>query len=194
MNYQKIYEKIIDRAKNRELTCYKEKHHILPRCLGGTDDKSNLVDLTPEEHYLSHQLLLKMHPNNPKLVYALIKMSGNKFCNNKLYGWIKKKLGKCKAKERVIFKCKQCGIEQRVQPYYIKMFTFCGYECRSLAHKNNTQKLLHKCVECNCEFIDYKSRGIRKFCSSACKYKNGVSLETRNKMSRSQRQRKPSLL
>ena len=189
MNYQKIYERIIGRAKERTLNCYKERHHITPRCLGGQDDVSNLVDLTPEEHYLAHQLLVKIHPNNPKLVYALVKMSGNRFCNNKLYGWIKERLSEHKAKERVVFKCKQCGIEQNVRPYYIKMFTFCSYRCRSLAHKNSTQKLTHRCVECNCEFTDYKSKGIRKFCSAACKYKNGVSTETRNKMSISQRQR-----
>jgi len=29
--------------------------------MGGSDDKSNLVDLTPEEHFLAHQLLLKIH-------------------------------------------------------------------------------------------------------------------------------------
>ena len=37
MNYQKIYNQIIERAKTRQLEGYKEKHHILPRCMGGLD-------------------------------------------------------------------------------------------------------------------------------------------------------------
>ena len=170
MNYQKIYERIIDRAKNRELTCYKERHHILPRCLGGTDENSNLVDLTPEEHYVCHQLLVKIHPGNPLLVYAVVKMSGNKFCSNKLYSWVRNKLSKCKAKERVVFRCLHCSKEKIVQPYYINMFKYCSRECRDKAHISRTKRLTHKCQNCAKEFTDYKSKGIRKFCSSTCKY------------------------
>jgi len=95
MNYSLIYDRLIHRAKNRSLKSYKEKHHIIPRCLGGTDDSDNLVELTPEEHYLAHQLLIKMYPKNPKLVYAVWRMThGNKQYmarNNKMYGWIKRK-------------------------------------------------------------------------------------------------------
>ena len=60
MNYQKIYNKLINRAKNRNIMGYVEKHHIIPKCLGGEDCKTNLVNLTPEEHYLAHQLLVKI--------------------------------------------------------------------------------------------------------------------------------------
>ena len=54
MNYQQIYNNIISRGKSRMLTEYKENHHIIPRCMGGKDDSDNLVDLTPEEHYVCH--------------------------------------------------------------------------------------------------------------------------------------------
>lgn len=52
MNYQKIYLNLIHKAQTRLLedSVYTESHHIIPRCMGGTDDKNNLVDLTPEEH------------------------------------------------------------------------------------------------------------------------------------------------
>lgn len=46
MNYEQIYNQLIDRARTRVLTGYKERHHITPRCIGGNDDVSNLVDLT----------------------------------------------------------------------------------------------------------------------------------------------------
>ena len=71
MNYQSIYNQIIERAKNRKLEDYKEKHHIIPKCLGGSNNKENLVDLTAREHFLCHRLLCEIYPNNNKLWYAL---------------------------------------------------------------------------------------------------------------------------
>ena len=41
MNYQRIYNTIIKRGKERQLLEYVEEHHIVPRCLGGNDDKNN---------------------------------------------------------------------------------------------------------------------------------------------------------
>lgn len=92
MNYVKIYQQLIDRSKGRILTEYKEKHHIIPRCLGGSDHPSNLAVLTAEEHYLAHLLLIKIYPDVRGLIYAAKLMSGSK--NNKTYGWLKKKISK----------------------------------------------------------------------------------------------------
>ena len=41
--------------------CMKHKHHIIPRHMGGTDDPSNLVELTPEEHAEAHRKLYEEH-------------------------------------------------------------------------------------------------------------------------------------
>lgn len=60
MNYQNIYDNLISRGQTREpLTEYKEIHHIIPRCMGGTDEKTNLVELTGREHFIAHWLLTK---------------------------------------------------------------------------------------------------------------------------------------
>lgn len=102
MNYKKHYDSLIDRGRNRNLEGYKETHHILPRCLGGTDDPDNLVDLTAEEHYVAHQLLIKLYPNNTELVWAAHQMTkhpNGKRNNNKLYGWLRRKNQKI-AKQR----------------------------------------------------------------------------------------------
>jgi hypothetical protein len=64
MNYKKIYDNLISKGRNRVLNCYVERHHIIPKCMGGTDDEENLVELTPEEHYVAHQLLVKIYPKN----------------------------------------------------------------------------------------------------------------------------------
>ena len=89
MNYSKIYEQLITRAKTRQLDTYLEKHHIVPRCLDGNNDASNLVDLTPEEHFLAHLLPMKMHPTNHSLVFAA-HMMGATIQSNKVYGWLKR--------------------------------------------------------------------------------------------------------
>lgn len=79
MNYQKIYDSIIDRARLRGLNkkllnYYTEKHHIIPRCMNGTNDKSNLVLLTGREHYLCHWLLWKTNKENKSLIRAYFSM------------------------------------------------------------------------------------------------------------------------
>jgi hypothetical protein len=71
MNYQRIYDQIIDRAKTRKLEGYKEKHHIIPKCLGGSNEKENLVELTAREHFICHLLLCKIYPENINLTFAL---------------------------------------------------------------------------------------------------------------------------
>jgi hypothetical protein len=94
MDYQQIYDKIIERGQNRILDEYTETHHIIPRCIGGTDELSNLVELTPEEHYTCHLLLVKIYPTNSSLIFAANMLTvPTKYVrrNNKTYGWLKRK-------------------------------------------------------------------------------------------------------
>lgn len=83
MNYKLHYDKLIHKAQNRSIlkSEYKEVHHIIPKCIGGSDDKSNLVALFPEEHLIAHLLLIKIYPENDKLVYAANMMTNGS--NNK---------------------------------------------------------------------------------------------------------------
>ena len=37
------------------------KHHIIPKHMGGSDDPSNLIDLTVEEHAEAHRKLFEEH-------------------------------------------------------------------------------------------------------------------------------------
>jgi len=63
--------------------------------MGGNNGANNIVDLTAEEHYVAHQLLVKIYPDNFKLVYAAWAMSmSNEFAirNNKRFGWIRRKV------------------------------------------------------------------------------------------------------
>jgi len=58
--------------------------------MGGSDESSNLVRLTPEEHYLAHQLLVKIFPDNNSVISAAVMMIPNR-PSNKLYGWLRRK-------------------------------------------------------------------------------------------------------
>lgn len=98
MNYRKHYDMLINRARERidDNESYTERHHIVPKCMGGTDNVSNLVNLYAREHFVVHQLLVKLYPEINGLVYALVKMSAGKGyhkgrINNRLYNWIKKR-------------------------------------------------------------------------------------------------------
>ena len=74
MNYQKIYDDICKRGQERILPkeIYTEKHHIIPRCLGGNDETPNLTVLTAREHFLVHYILAeKLYPTHYGLYHAL---------------------------------------------------------------------------------------------------------------------------
>jgi hypothetical protein len=60
--YTKYYYNIVNAAKSRVLLSEikKERHHIIPKSIGGTNEDSNLVYLTLREHILCHRLLVKM--------------------------------------------------------------------------------------------------------------------------------------
>lgn len=60
--YTKWYYQLINRANNRSIdnNQYYELHHIIPRSLGGSNFKSNLVRFTAREHYIAHMLLVRM--------------------------------------------------------------------------------------------------------------------------------------
>jgi hypothetical protein len=81
MEYLKIYNRIVERATNRDVLGYVEKHHIIPKCLGGDNKKSNIVLLTAKEHYICHKILCEIYPNESKLKYAFWRMCN--VANNK---------------------------------------------------------------------------------------------------------------
>ena len=77
MDYKKIHDNLIEKAKNRKLEGYVEKHHIIPKCMNGTNESNNLVELTAREHFLVHWLLHEMYPENSDLRYAFWSMCRN---------------------------------------------------------------------------------------------------------------------
>jgi hypothetical protein len=85
MNYQSLYTILVEKRILYPATGQIEKHHIIPRCLGGSNEASNFVHLSLREHFLAHKLLTKIHPNNGSLLYAANMMSKYKKYHCRIY-------------------------------------------------------------------------------------------------------------
>ena len=99
--YTSWYNNIIKRAQSRVLSAdtYTEKHHIIPKSLGGSNAKSNIVCITSREHFVCHLLLTKMTTGNNlfKMKHAVSMLMNAKNIGNgryipssRLYEYVKK--------------------------------------------------------------------------------------------------------
>ncbi len=75
--YTRIYFAIITKHASIE----GEKHHIIPKSLGGSNDRENLITVQPRVHFILHKLLCRMveKKNHKKSMYfALFQMMNRK--------------------------------------------------------------------------------------------------------------------
>jgi hypothetical protein len=77
MTYNEFIQNILDVRGRFGIPVgeYKERHHIIPKCLGGLDNDSNLIDLYAREHYEAHRLLAIENPDSAGLIFAWHQMS-----------------------------------------------------------------------------------------------------------------------
>jgi hypothetical protein len=142
MNYSTHYNLLITRAQNRKLLTHKEAHHIFPKCLGGTNDPTNLVNLTYREHYIAHLLLAKIHGG--PLWHAVNLMGRLKKYSNRHYERSRiehskmvsktNKRTKTKPKENRHYKCSNCGIDLVYNEFCHhspKEHYYCNATCRN---------------------------------------------------------------
>ena len=115
--YTHWYYQIISRAQSREISGYVEKHHIIPRSLGGNNSKENLVALTAREHFICHLLLTRMTTGQSrnKMISAVFYLTGrgkaernNIIKNSHLYGKLKKEHASNVSKQK-----KGCKYQQK---------------------------------------------------------------------------------
>ena len=69
MTYQELVDKSVakmghPRKYGKDKIKGYNQHHIVPRCMGGSDDGDNIVYLTYAEHLMAHILLFRENPNN----------------------------------------------------------------------------------------------------------------------------------
>ena len=111
MDYNRLYVSIVLRAQkedvlrrqNKKHGSYYEEHHIVPKSLGGTNDRTNLAMLTAREHFICHWLLVKIYPKGSdarhKMLNALWRMHGNKvtmhrYINSRAYEYLRTEFAK----------------------------------------------------------------------------------------------------
>jgi len=91
--YTQIYYNIINRAASRTLEGYVERHHIIPKSLGGDDSLKNIAVLTAKEHYICHLLLTKMTEadDRKKMFYAFHRITNhsNRNISSRIYQYLR---------------------------------------------------------------------------------------------------------
>lgn len=126
MNYQKLYDKLMQTRKERELIREKgyEIHHIIPKCLGGDNEEDNLVLLTPREHFIAHKFLVKIYPNSVSLNLALFMFANTRNCkiNSKLYENLKDKHSKNMKKNNPMYSNEIVQKKMKNTPNFVKFF------------------------------------------------------------------------
>lgn len=110
MNYQKIYDNLINKRVHEPAYGYTETHHILPRSLGGTNVKTNLVILNAREHFICHLLLTKIYEKDlvayrkmTKAFFMMLVCKGinqERHISSKSYEFLRKKFSKTKSIEQ----------------------------------------------------------------------------------------------
>ncbi len=87
MDHQKIYDSIIENARKQNRIkyagIYYENHHIIPKCLNGSDKQYNRILLSAREHFVCHKLLTYIYKENYKIISAFNLMI---FMNKRKYG------------------------------------------------------------------------------------------------------------
>lgn len=102
--YYLYYQNIISFRKQNTPTGYTETHYILPRSLGGNDDKENLVCLTAREHYVCHLLLTKIYEDDVRAYFKMVKAcvmmmfmkapNQQRVYNSRMYEWVRTQFSK----------------------------------------------------------------------------------------------------
>ena len=87
------------RAQSRNISGYLEKHHIIPKSIGGSNAETNIAKLTAKEHFVAHHLLIKFHVSKEKrkmqlAFWMMFKKSGltsgRCVSNARTYEWARK--------------------------------------------------------------------------------------------------------
>lgn len=128
MNYKKVYYQIVENRIQNPLdeAEYGEMHHIIPKSLGGTDEKENIVKLSAREHFICHALLSEMYERESfewyKMNHAFIIMKSssfvhdnNRYFNSRLYELKRKDFSKVMSYSQSGSKNSQYGKEKSIK-------------------------------------------------------------------------------
>lgn len=172
--YTRLYHILIEKSRQMSFPIY-EKHHILPKSLGGENKPDNIVNVSPRIHFILHRLLPKMvdGPSKTKMNYALWRMmhpqskhhSRIYVITSRLYESLKNeirlevKMNNPMKRPEVVNKL--IGQKRPKQSDHMKTWSVEYW-------KNNPRRKTESfCINCNNAFI-HKKVG-QKFCSGSCR-------------------------
>lgn len=75
-NYKNLYDSLIQHRKCFKIITnksdpkyiYHERHHIVPKSIGGSDNEENIVNLYGYEHFIAHKLLMYIYADTSQKV------------------------------------------------------------------------------------------------------------------------------
>ena len=204
MNYKRIHDEIITNRKNSPLKKVRgktEKHHIIPKSLGGSNSKENLIELLSREHFLVHCCLWKMYPKGSverkKMVKAFTMMKasptkeGNRYLNSRLYASAQVEKSKAMSEAQSKEKNSQfatmwifwydpkdpTNMEKRKEKKVSK-----GSEIPIGWHPGRKMKMFKICKSPKCNNIfDKRAGGKKQYCSPECRKKDNPSMVEKNR-------------
>ena len=136
MDYKKHYVNLIQSRIDRNIKTdvYYEKHHIVPKCWGGTNSKNNIIHLTAREHYIAHWLLYRIRPNSTGTALAFWKMTfpGGKFLEKREYKISSRMYAE--AKEAMADANRKLNTGKKVKPQHLIKWT---------KNKNNSKVIVN---------------------------------------------------
>lgn len=161
--YYTYYNNIVSKRKQEVFNGYTEKHHIIPKSLGGSDEDGNIVLLSAREHFICHYLLTKFTTGKQKskMIFAFRMMlaspQSNRYINSRLYEKSKRdhafemsSLHKGKIVSEETRERMSEAAKGRISPFKGKTHsneTKKILSNKAKGHKRNTQEVVEKIVE-----------------------------------------------
>mgnify|MGYP001085151749 CR=1 FL=1 len=176
MTYEEFINNILEtRGRNGCGEEYHETHHIVPKCMGGSNDKENLIDLFAREHFEAHRLLALENPNIQGLVYAWWAMSvqTNEYTKERYHITAEEYEEVRKAYSKTMSKCMKERMSGENNPMYGK----CG--------ELNPMYGIHRYGEENPMFGKQHSEKAKNKMKDSWDYDKHFNQKTREKLSKS---------
>ena len=122
------YNRIVNNRKHNPVSqdVYTERHHIIPKSLGGGNDDENIVRLLSKEHYRCHRLLVDIHSTGDehwKMLCAWNMMANmhGVHVSEEEYGNLKRQYSEsCKGRKKSEETRRKMSIAQQNMPQEVK--------------------------------------------------------------------------
>jgi len=127
------YWKIIEDAKLNPPSGYTERHHVIPKSIGGSNNADNLVNLSLRQHFVCHRLLTKMTEgkNKKSMTFAVWRMATRMSINSHTYKFLREEACNALIGHKGYFKSHTEESKQKIRDHQIKKLSAMTKEERS---------------------------------------------------------------